>query len=32
MRGRSRNNLAQGFLWLEYGFVCIADGMLTFNF
>lgn len=29
MRGRSKNNLAQGFLWLEYGFVSIAQGILS---
>lgn len=28
MRGRCKSNLAEGFLWLEYGFVCLADGML----
>ena len=28
MKGRRRGGLTEGFLWLEYGFVCIADGML----
>lgn len=29
MKGRCRSNLAEGFLWLEYGFVSIAQGILS---
>lgn len=28
MKGKRRSGLTEGFLWIEYGFVCIADGML----